>query len=216
MHLYVQYGCGMSAPSSWKNYDASPTLRFERIPFLGRLYTKNASRFPENVEYGDIVKGLPLPENSCAGIYASHVLEHLALNDFRVALRNSFTLLRPGGIFRLIVPDLEVLARRYVESDDPEACETFMRATSLGKEVRPRRVTGFIKSFFANNEHLWMWDFKSLKRELSTVGFVEIRRCAPGDSEDPNFKHVEDPERFIDAVAIECKRPNADAAAAGS
>lgn len=213
MARYVQYGCGMSAPSSWKNYDASPTLRFERIPVLGKLYTKNANRFPENVEYGNIVKGLPLPEKSSAGIYSSHVLEHLALDDFRIALKNSFVLLQPGGVFRLVVPDLEVLARNYLESDGPEACETFIRATSLGRVTRPKGAIGFIKSFFANNEHLWMWDFKSLKRELAAVGFVEIRRCIPGDSADPNFKDVENPDRFIDAVAIECRRPNVDATA---
>ena len=54
--LYVQYGCGFSAPEGWKNFDASPTLQFERLPVIGRLFTKNASRFPENVRYGDIVK----------------------------------------------------------------------------------------------------------------------------------------------------------------
>lgn len=208
MHLYVQYGCGMSAPPSWRNYDASPTLRFERIPILGKFYTKNKKRFPENINYGDIVKGLPLPEKSCAGLYSSHVLEHLALDDFRIALRNSFLLLQPGGIFRLIVPDLEILARAYLASDDPEACEKFMRATSLGRISRPRNVIGFIRTFLANNEHLWMWDFKSLKRELTAAGFIEIRKCVPGDSLDPNFKHVENAERFIDAVAIECRRPN--------
>jgi len=55
---YVQYGCGWSAPINWRNFDASPTLRFERIPIVGRFYTKNASRFPRNVEFGDIVCGL--------------------------------------------------------------------------------------------------------------------------------------------------------------
>ena len=58
---YVQYGCGWSAPKEWRNFDASLTLRFERLPLIGHLYTKNESRFPGNVEYGDIVKGLPIP-----------------------------------------------------------------------------------------------------------------------------------------------------------
>ena len=49
---YVQYGCRWSAPSRWQNFDASPTLRFERTPLIGRPYTKNQSRFPSNAEYG--------------------------------------------------------------------------------------------------------------------------------------------------------------------
>ena len=76
--LCVQYGCGWYAPEGWRNFDASPTLRFERIPLLGRLYTKNTERFPENVEYGDIVAGLPISDNSCQAVYCSHILEHLA------------------------------------------------------------------------------------------------------------------------------------------
>ena len=112
--LYVQYGCGCSAPGGWRNFDASPTLRFERLPLIGRLYTKNKSRFPANVAYGDIVKGLPIAPGSCDGVYCSHVLEHLSLDGFRTALRNTHGLLRPGGVFRLVVPDLEYYAKRYL------------------------------------------------------------------------------------------------------
>ncbi|MQP68452.1 hypothetical protein GE253_24335 [Niveispirillum sp. SYP-B3756] len=57
---FVQYGCGWTAPPGWHNFDASPTLRFERLPLVGRLYSKNGRRFPDNVRYGDIVRGLPL------------------------------------------------------------------------------------------------------------------------------------------------------------
>src|ERR1700733_6668534 len=79
---YVQYGCGWSAPKEWINFDASLTLKWERLPILGRCYTKNALPFPPNVKPGDIVKGLPIRAESCQGVYASHVLEHLALEDF--------------------------------------------------------------------------------------------------------------------------------------
>src|SRR5689334_10934707 len=93
---YVQYGCGLSAPDGWLNFDASPTLRFERSP-IGFLYTRNGTRFPKAVRYGDIVRGLPIPNDSCHGLYCSHVLEHLALAECDRALTNSFHLLEPGG-----------------------------------------------------------------------------------------------------------------------
>ena len=48
----IHYGCAWCAPESWDNFDASPTLLFERIPLIGRLYTKNENRFPENVNLG--------------------------------------------------------------------------------------------------------------------------------------------------------------------
>ena len=201
----VQFGCGLSAPESWRNFDASPTLRFERLPVVGRLYTKNAERFPGNVEYGDIVKGLPLVPESCAAVYASHVLEHLSLGDFRIALGNTFAMLAPGGRFRLVVPDLEILARQYLDSGDVAAAQTFMRATALGNESRNRDLRGFLRSWLGNSFHLWMWDFKSLEHELSAAGFVEVARRHLGD--DPVFADVEDPGRLVDSVAVGCTKP---------
>lgn len=206
MKLYVQFGCGWSAPISWRNFDASPTLRFEKVPVLGRLYTKNATRFPSNVEYGDIVKGLPLASNSCDAIFSSHVLEHLALDDFRIALRHSFDLLKPGGVIRVIVPDLRALADAYINSTDSLASHDFMRGTCLGIESRPRGALGLIKSWMGNSSHLWMWDFQSLQIELNNAGFVGLRRCEFGDSSDSLFKDVEDRDRFVNAVAIEARK----------
>ncbi|MEY4239824.1 MAG: hypothetical protein RL339_2425 [Pseudomonadota bacterium] len=138
MATYVQFGAGWSAGEGWLNFDASPTLRLERIPLLGGLLGRlkgNPERFPDGVRYGDIVKGLPVPDGSVDGLYASHVLEHLALEDMRLALKRSLALLRPGGVFRLIVPDLASAAQAYCAAlGDPEAAHRFMRATYLGRE----------------------------------------------------------------------------------
>jgi len=198
----MQYGCGFSAPSGWKNFDVSPTLRFERLPLIGRLYSKNQQRFPGNVEYGDIVKGIPLPNESCEAIYASHVLEHLSLRDFRVALANTYRLLTNGGLFRLVVPDLEILARRYLESNDPAAARSFMEGTSLGVSERQRGLRGLATIWLGNSSHLWMWDLKSISQELSAVGFADITRCCFGDER--VFQDVEEEGRFVDALAVQC------------
>ncbi|MEQ9459405.1 MAG: methyltransferase domain-containing protein [Phycisphaeraceae bacterium] len=204
---YVQYGCGHSAPEGWRNFDASPTLRFERIPLIGKLYTKNANRFPDAVEYGDIVKGLPLPAGSCDGIYCSHVLEHLSFNDLRAALKNTHTVLKPGAIFRLVLPDLEQYIRTYVDNPSHEAAPNFMRQALLGVERRPRGLQGFMAVCFGNYRHLWMWDYLALEAELKDAGFTDIRRASLGDSADAKFSTIEHPDRWHDCLGIECRRP---------
>lgn len=203
---YVQYGCGWSAPSGWRNFDASPTLRFERLPLIGRLYTKNESRFPQNVEYGDIVKGLSVTPESCTGVYCSHVLEHLSLNDLRAALHNTKRILRPGGIFRLVLPDLEYSARQYLSNHSNGAALVFMRETGLGRERRPNGFKGFIESWLGNSHHLWMWDYKSIEPALRSTGFVDIRRALFGDSLDPVFREVEDESRWDNCLGLECRK----------
>lgn len=204
---YVHYGCGTFAPPTWTNFDISPTLRIQKIPVLGALLTRGGPKFPRNVRYGDIVRGLPVPAASCNAVYCSHILEHLALEDFRIALRNTFIILRPGGRFRLLLPDLEVLARAYVESSDPAAALDFMRISCLGEPIRPRGIEGAMRLWIGNFRHLWMWDYKSIAVELENAGFTEIRRAQVGDSPEPRFKEVEEPYRWERGLGVECIRP---------
>jgi hypothetical protein len=201
---HVQYGCGLSAPLEWTNFDASLTVRLERLPLIGTLATGRNGRFPANVLFGNIVKGLPVAAGSCEAVYCSHVLEHLSLNDFRTALLNTRALLRARGIFRLVVPDLRSAARRYLAEEDEQAAPRFMTDTCLGVIDRPRTVRGLVRYWLGNSHHLWMWDFESLRAELEKAGFAGIRRAELGDSEEPMFALVEEKTRWIDAVAIQC------------
>ena len=105
---YVQYGRGFCALATWRNFDASPTLRFAaHTHYWVAVFERSASRFPDNVECGDIVRGLPVADGSCRAVYCNHVLEHLSLDEFRWALRYTHALLQGGGIFRLVMPDFE-------------------------------------------------------------------------------------------------------------
>ena len=212
---HVQYGCGISAPAGWLNFDASPRLRLERIPGVRAILGSTMGLlFPPNVRFGDIVRGLPIPDKSAYGVYCSHVLEHLARNDLAPALRNTLRILRPGGIFRLVVPDLHWRALRYVTdaaSGKHLAAEQFMGAIYLGRGVRPKGLVSHARAYFGHSPHLWMYDFDSLKAGLEDVGFVAIRRCDLGDASDRMFDLVEEPGRFFHGgereLAVEATAP---------
>lgn len=203
---YVQYGCGLCAPRSWLNFDCSPSLKLQRIPGLGWVFRKVTPPFPPHVRSANIVKGLPVSINSCTAIYCSHVLEHLALADLEIALRHTYEYLRPDGTFRLVVPDLQALARAYVSSSDPLASLQFMEAAGIGRKERRRGIVGLMRTWLGNSAHLWMWDERSLSLKLQEHGFRSIRRAHFGDAEDPRFADVEDAGRFSGAVALQCRK----------
>ncbi len=214
---YIQFGSGLSAPDGWISFDASPTLRLMRMPIVGGLLCRLAAiatPFPKATKLGDIVKGLPVRSGSVAGVYGSHVLEHLALDDFRTALRNVHKLLESGGRFRLIVPDMRGRVERYLEAartGDADAVHRLLEDTGLGLRSRPKTIIAKIRNMFGHNAHFWMWDNAAMVRELELAGFTQIRPCIAGDSADPAFLVVEDPSRFIDdgivELAVEAVRP---------
>jgi SAM-dependent methyltransferase len=203
---YIHYGGSWAgpAPAEFINFDASPTLLFERIPVVGRLYTKNAARFPINVAYGDITKGLPLEPGKAKGVYCSHVLEHLALDDCRAALANTRNLLSSGGLFRFVLPDLRFLVNRY-HGGHISSLE-FISETGLGSLRRPRGFRGLLEGVLGNSTHLWMWDEEAMMIELINAGFSQSRRAHYGDSKDPMFKLVEDKGRWQDCLGFECTK----------
>lgn len=209
LSMYVQYGCGHTAPEGWINFDSSATLRWERFPVLGRFYTKNEARFPPSVRWGDIVAGLPISQESAAGVYASHVLEHLALRDFHAALENTRRILKPEGIFRAVVPDLRASINKYLAEADTgigNAAITFMQETYLGRESNPRSLAARLFESLRTSRHLWMWDQAALSQALAEHGFRQVRPCRFGDCADPMFRLVEHADRFNDAVAIEARK----------
>lgn len=206
---YVHYGCGIFAPEEWQNFDVSPTLRIQKIPVLGKITKKiHHVDFPKNVRYGNILKGLPgVSDNSCEGVFCSHVLEHLTLDQFHIALENSYRYLKVGGKFRCIVPDLKYYIDIYIEEyqkGNISASFDFMKKTHLGYENSPKGLLRYIRAIYGTAKHKWMWDKNSLERELRNVGFSYVRECHYGDSEDRMFTIVEHEGRYKDAIAFEC------------
>jgi SAM-dependent methyltransferase len=213
--IYVQYGCGLTAPNSWVNFDSSPRLMFERLPGVGQLADALGTRlFPANIRFGDIVRGLPVLDDSADAVYASHVLEHLAREDLPVALANTFRILKPGGIFRLIVPDLAWRAELYLrerQAGEATAADHFIGRCHIGEARRPTGLMGRLRAAFGNSGHNWMYDREQMTYLLQQAGFVDIRPCGIGDSGDPMFDAVESPGRFTDGVqdeaALQACRP---------
>ena len=119
---------------------------------------------------------------------------------------NTYKYLQPDGIFRCVVPDIEIMTRNYLTALDEKndnASNDLIRSSLLGIENRPKGLKGLLSSYYGNSHHLWMWDRHSLKAELINAGFKSVRDCLFNDSKDKQFNLVEDDSRFIGAVALE-------------
>jgi predicted SAM-dependent methyltransferase len=109
--LLLNIGCGSTFHPDWINIDVAP--------------------FSPNVRPWNLQCGLPYGDNEVDVCYTSHVLEHLSQQDVKRLIRECFRILKPNGIVRAVVPDLEAIAKTYitcleqVEQGNPEAIANY-------------------------------------------------------------------------------------------
>lgn len=205
---YINIGCGLCAPESWDNYDASPTLQLQRIPILGWILKRSLkTRFPDNVQYGNVIHGMKgIRPGTVKAVYSSHMLEHLALNELKQALVNVHTMLEKGGVFRMVLPDLQLMAQKYVnefKGGSSDAANNFMKESLLGEEERPKGLGAMLRFVLGNANHQWMWDELSLSAELKKTGFSAVKSSGFGQSAIKQFTMVEEEGRFRDSFCLE-------------
>ena len=126
----------------------TPTSRLLNVG-CGRRYDRRwvnldlASRDASVVQY-NINKGIPFADGVFDAVYHSHVLEHLKPDQGERLLQECYRVLAPGGVLRIVVPDLETIARLYLQkhqqawSGDEDAAVDFnwMKMELLDQLVR--------------------------------------------------------------------------------
>ncbi len=72
--------------------------------------------YAEGVEPWNTSDGIPATSQSVDVVYHSHLLEHLQEEDGEDLIRECFRVLKPKGILRVVVPDLEKICRDYLST----------------------------------------------------------------------------------------------------
>jgi predicted SAM-dependent methyltransferase len=128
-----------------------------------------------NVRYLiDFGRPLPFPTESFDGVFCEHVLEHFSLADGERIAREVHRVLHAGGCFRLVVPDGELVLRRYFEA--PEA---LVNRRGTGVET-PMEVVNLC--FRQRYEHQFIYDWLTMENMLLRAGFAAVCRSAFGQT----------------------------------
>jgi len=93
----LNWGCGPIAPYGWVNSDIAPGPGVDVV--------------------ADIRAGLPLQDNSFDYAVSIHALPEIPYADLDRAISELRRVLKPGGVLRLSLPDLDKAIRAYVSKD---------------------------------------------------------------------------------------------------
>lgn len=140
MKLHI--GCGKRYLDGFKHVDK---CKFDHIDYICDILELNTC----------------FEENSIDEIYACHVFEHIGRNDIDSCLSSLYNILKPGGIIRIAVPDIEKVIKLY-NSGTPLFPTLYGLLWGGQKNELDYHSIGF--------------DFKTISFFLSKHGFDQIDR----------------------------------------
>lgn len=193
IELKINIGSGLSGAAGWYNIDNSPTIFLSRLPLGRRLFRVPA--WPGDVHRHDVTKGLPFADQSASFIYSSHTFEHFTWEESLATAKECFRVLRPGGLLRIVVPDLGLIVREYLQDSDPLASHRFLSRLSLRHTVHDLIHPG------AN--HSQMFDERSLIHLMQQAGFAKPEVSRFMESRIPDIARIELEVRRQESLYVE-------------
>lgn len=170
---YLNLGCGTQFHPDWNHLDV--------------IERPGVHRF-------DIMKGIPFPRHSFDAIYSSHVFEHLTPEAGQTLLQEIHRTLKPGGIVRIVVPDLEEICRSYLEAlkdadKYPEQLvqsrHAWMTLELLDQLIR-RTSGGRMKRFLSESNH----DIDFIRRRIGDEYDGLVKQAPKTPSRPPFFQRI--------------------------
>ncbi len=176
------------AADGWLNTDVTPHMLVARVPALpwllhrvgvlqnGRYAAYRSGAF-RSLRFLDVSRRFRFDDETFDCVYASHMLEHLHPDVAEHCVREVHRVLRPGGVLRLAVPDLDQMVAGY----DPAEPDEFLWGIYQGRGRRAKLTA----------RHWWHYNDASLSALLSATGFHDPRRCEFREGHCPDLDRIE-------------------------
>lgn len=185
--IKLQLGAFDQSHPGWINTDITPHLTIARVPGLARLLAAAGLMKPVRLEQhrAGVFKGMqrldarkrfPFRDNTVDAIHMSHMLSNLRRSDAERCLRECYRVLKPGGLVRISVLDLDAAVAAY-DPTDPDAFNDLMLEVNTSKHPK--------------NRQWWHYNEHSLRKMAQAVGFHDIDRCAFRRGRCPDVERVD-------------------------
>ena len=182
----LNVGSGPANPPAWVNIDGSAQAWFAAHPALARLASlltrRPVGHWPPGVVYRDVRRGLGFPAGPVAAVFCSHLVEHLYRDEALAFLREAHRVLAPGGVCRVVVPDVAAIVHWYLErrsqpqpAGAPASSDVLMGMLGVhAPQSAPRRgLLALYRRWTDFDSHKWMYDAEGLSALFREAGFAD-------------------------------------------
>jgi hypothetical protein len=175
----LNWGCGSHVLPGWINTDVKQA--------------------PEVDLVADIREGLPLAESSIEYAVSVHALPELRYDEVVPTMLELKRVLKPGGVLRLVLPDLRKAIDAYVEGNGSYFHLVEADATTLGG----RLITQIL--WYGYSRTLFTSDFTA--ELLTRAGYVDLALCRPHQTASRFAEIVELDNREEESFYMEATKP---------
>lgn len=212
---WLNVGSGAEAPEGWINLDGSWQASLAGKPRLAALASRLTGRpvghWPRGVRHWDLRRGLGFESGSVSVVYSSHTLEHLRRDEALSLLREAHRVLAPGGVCRVVVPDLDAIVGFYLahrdrdrEPHEPTPGDLLVDMLGMGSRSPGTGLLGWYRQRTDFDRHKWMYEGESLLGLFAEAGFEAARMRDYLESDLPveRLALVEKAARVLDGAGI--------------
>lgn len=164
MSRRIQFGCGsLPLPAPFENYDLDVDI----------AQPLDRSRFPDG----------------CASlVFAEMVAEHIRPQEAWTFFEESYRILAPGGLIRIVIPDFTLSWKLK----DPDWLCVNQGVTNNNGSMRDQ-----FKSILFAHGHQGLWNSQLLQDVLEAVGFVACAQHRAGESNRDELRGLEQHEKSV-------------------
>lgn len=173
----LHWGCGHDTPADWINSDTRPLRGVQLVC--------------------DIHKGLPLETDSIDYAVSIHALQEIHLDNLVPVLSELRRVLKPGGVLRLCLPDLDKGIAAYQRGDR----NYFVVPDSDYQSLGGKFITHML--WYGYSRLMFTADF--IEEMLLRAGFTRVDHCVIKQTQSPwpdilQFDNRPDESLFVEAT----------------
>jgi SAM-dependent methyltransferase len=146
----------------------------------------------------DIRAGLPLEDDSIDYVVSIHALPEIPYPELVDALRELRRILKPGGVLRMALPDLDKGIEAYLKGDE----DYFLIPDEDAERLGSKFVTQLV--WYGYSRSLFTFDFTH--EILDKAGFTEVTRVEYRETASPFPEIVELDSRERESLFVEATK----------